>query len=40
MAFYKENPADADKQLNDPFYDCFKNDKQEEQKEDDEKLPI
>ena len=24
MAFYKENPDDAEKQLNDPFYDCFK----------------
>ena len=40
MAFYKENPEDAEKQLNDPFYDCFNNDQQEEQKEDDDKLPF
>ena len=24
MAFYKEKPEDAEKQLDDPFYDCFK----------------
>ena len=24
MAFYKENPEDAQKQLNDPYYDLFK----------------
>lgn len=40
MAFYRENPKDAEKQLNDPFYDCFNNDQQEEQKEDDDKLPF
>ena len=40
MAVYKENPQDAEKQLNDPFYDCFNNDQQEEQKEDDDKLPF
>lgn len=40
MSFYKDNPEDAEKQLNDPFYDCFNNDQQEEQKEDDDKLPF
>ena len=36
----KQNPEDAEKQLDDPFYDCFNNDQQEEQKEDDDKLPF
>ena len=34
ITFYKENPENAEKQLNDPFYECFKDDQQEEQKED------
>ena len=42
MAFYKEKPEDAKKQLNDPFYNLFNNDQQEEQKEEDDpdKLPF
>ena len=40
MGNLKQNPQDAEKQLNDPFYDCFNNDQQEEQKEDDDKLPF
>ena len=39
MAFYKENPEDAQKQLNDPFYDCF-NGEEENDKKDEDELPF
>ena len=39
MAFYKSNPEDAKKQLDDPFYQCFDNEEQKEE-DDPDKLPF